>query len=432
MKKIFFILTLTTAIQFFSMAADVADNLLVHIKNDDAGAILEITNSSTVEELSAVSRTGLTALHFAAIQNHAVAANELLRKGVPVDVRAPKKNNTTPLHWAALQESIDVIRLLAKNGAALDAKADNGWTPVHFATRAGKLLSVANLIRLGANVNATDNSGNMPIHLAAAANDLKMVALLIKLDANKNVANGSGKLPINMATDQAVIDALKNVEQKIAEPAPVEIKTHSPKAKPTPVKEEIAAPKAAQPAPEVEVSVATTSVAPKVETAPIVEAEVQQEKTITPFTDETIQDIQKGKITQQITLKQQIQALIDDPKTERLANGAYYRGSYKFGYFDGVGSLYSPDGTLYEGEFVRGTRSGVGTFTYNNGDVYSGAWERNVPHGTGVFKFANGSYVSGRWERGILVRGEGIYVDSQYNRYRATWENNKVIAQEQE
>lgn len=423
MNKIFSLIIVFVATQLCLTATDVIDKLFLQIKNDDTGAIIETVQSSTVEELSAVSKTSLTALHYAAIQNHTIAVNELLRKGVSADVRAPEKNNTTPMHWAALQESIDVIRLLVKNGAKLDAKADNGWTPLHFAARAGKLLAVANLARLGADVNAKDNSGNMPIHLAAAANDIKMVTLLKKLNASFDVANAAGMLPANMTTDQAILDVLKKEEIVVAEPDPVEIK------EPTPVVVEVKEQKAKE-IPAVEP--ATSKPVEVVEKVTPVTTPKKQDKTIKTFSAEAIQDLQKDTIAQQLTLKQQIQALIDDPQTDRLANGAYYKGSYKFGNFDGVGVLYSPDGTLYEGEFVRGSRSGLGTFTYNNGDVYSGAWERNVPHGTGVFKFSNGSYVSGKWENGVLVKGEGIYIDSQYNRYRATWENNKVVAQEKE
>ena len=129
---------------------------------------------------------------------------------------------------------------------------------------------------------------------------------------------------------------------------------------------------------------------------------------------------------------QHIQAIIADPETERLSNGSYYKGNYRFGRFHGVGVLYSPDGTLYEGEFKSGSRSGFGTFTYSNGDVYTGEWKRNVPHGNGEFKCANGTFISGVWEKGQLVKGEGVYIDLQQNKYRAVWENNKVISKVKE
>jgi ankyrin repeat protein len=412
MKKIIPAVVILALAQVFTLASEVANKLLRYIKEDDTGAIIELVQASSAAELGEISRTGLTALHFAAIQNHVVAANELLGKGVPVDVRAPAKNNTTPLHWAASQESIDVIRLFVKNGADINAKADNGWAPLHFAVRAGKLVSVANLVKLGADINEKDGSGNAPIHLAAAANDLKMVIMLLKLNAKTDEQNAVGKLPIDMATDSAVVAELKI-------PAPVQ-------------------PAVVEAAPVVtEVAPAVTEAAPVVtEAAPVVEelpaTPNKQEKSIVIFTQEQLKNLQNDEEEKKLSRSQHIQAIIADPETERLSNGSYYKGSYRFGRFHGVGVLYSPDGTLYEGEFKSGSRSGLGTFTYSNGDVYTGEWKRNVPHGNGEFKCANGTFISGVWEKGQLIKGEGVYIDLQQNKYRAVWENNKVISKVKE
>lgn len=421
MKKAISVLTIFVTAQLCVVASEVANNLLRYIKNDDAGAIIELAQKSSAEELGAISRTGLTALHFAAVQNHVVAANELLNKGVPVDVRAPAKNNTTPLHWAAYNESIDVIRLLIKKGADINAKADNGWTPLHFAVRTGKTVAVANLVKLGADVNAKDGSGNMPIHLAAAANDLKLVKLLLKLDAKIDVANEVGKLPVDMATDEVVAVELKltTLDSVVEAPdpvieAPVEVSAPAP----VPVAETLVVDEPVV-APIAEESVAETSVP-------------AQENTIVTLTKEQINELQSNTEEQKLSHSQHIQALISDPEVDRLSNGSYYKGGYRFGNFHGMGVLYSPDGTLYEGEFKRGSRSGLGTFTYSNGDVYTGEWERNVPHGNGVFKCVNGTIITGVWKKGELVRGEGVYIDIQQNRYRAIWENNKVISKELE
>lgn len=412
MKKIIPAVVILALAQVFTLASEVANKLLRYIKEDDTGAIIELVQASSAAELGEISRTGLTALHFAAIQNHVVAANELLGKGVPVDVRAPAKNNTTPLHWAASQESIDVIRLFVKKGADINAKADNGWAPLHFAVRAGKLVSVANLVKLGADINEKDGSGNAPIHLAAAANDLKMVIMLLKLNAKIDERNAVGKLPIDMATDPAIVAELKIPAP--AQPAVVE-----------------AAPAVTEAAPVVE------EIAPVVEeTAPVVEelpaTPNKQEKSIVIFTQEQLKNLQNDEEEKMLSRSQHIQAIIADPETERLSNGSYYKGSYRFGRFHGVGVLYSPDGTLYEGEFKSGSRSGLGTFTYSNGDVYTGEWKRNVPHGNGEFKCANGTFISGIWEKGQLIKGEGVYIDLQQNKYRAVWENNKVISKVKE
>jgi hypothetical protein len=419
MKKIIPAVVILALAQVFTLASEVANKLLRYIKEDDTGAIIELVQASSAAELGEISRTGLTALHFAAIQNHVVAANELLGKGVPVDVRAPAKNNTTPLHWAASQESIDVIRLFVKNGADINAKADNGWAPLHFAVRAGKLVSVANLVKLGADINEKDGSGNAPIHLAAAANDLKMVIMLLKLNAKIDERNAVGKLPIDMATDPAVVAELKipaPAQPAVVEAAPVVTEV-------APVVTE-AAPVVTEAAPVVE------EIAPVVEELP--STPNKQEKSIVIFTQEQLKNLQNDEEEKKLSRSQHIQAIIADPETERLSNGSYYKGSYRFGRFHGVGVLYSPDGTLYEGEFKSGSRSGLGTFTYSNGDVYTGEWKRNVPHGNGEFKCANGTFISGVWEKGQLIKGEGVYIDLQQNKYRAVWENNKVISKVKE
>ena len=82
----------------------------------------------------------------------------------------------TPLHWAAYKDASSVAQVLLSNGAAVDAKSNDGRTPLHLAAGADGSSVAQVLLSNGAAVDAKDNNGWTPLH----ERRLWMVRLLLR------------------------------------------------------------------------------------------------------------------------------------------------------------------------------------------------------------------------------------------------------------
>lgn len=88
-----------------------------------------------------------------------------LASGTAVDAVDPEHGGT-PLIWAAATYHPEVVELLAKRGANVNAIAGDGGTALHAAAFLGDDKGVEVLIRHGANVNAPNKTGNTPLDVA--------------------------------------------------------------------------------------------------------------------------------------------------------------------------------------------------------------------------------------------------------------------------
>ena len=81
-------------------------------------------------------------------------------------VEARDKDGSTPLHCAVWKGHQQVVALLLKAGADVNAQNENdhwGTTPLHAAAHANQAAIAQLLIDYGANVRATDREGRTPL-----------------------------------------------------------------------------------------------------------------------------------------------------------------------------------------------------------------------------------------------------------------------------
>jgi ankyrin repeat protein len=89
--------------------------------------------------------------------------------------------------------------LLANDPLLLDARDKDGSTPLHCAVWKGHEEVVALLVRAGADVNAhneNDHWGTTPLHAAAHANQSAIAQLLIDHGADINARDREGRTPL--------------------------------------------------------------------------------------------------------------------------------------------------------------------------------------------------------------------------------------------
>ncbi len=121
---------------------------------------------------------GITPLHTAAFHGRTEIVRLLLRS--KADINAGDKEGETPLLSALAGGHAEISELLINRGAQINIKMKNGWTPLHFAAALGKEDLVRLLVEKGAELNAKTNEGKTPLDLAVAKGHKEVAAFLEK------------------------------------------------------------------------------------------------------------------------------------------------------------------------------------------------------------------------------------------------------------
>ena len=141
-------------------------------------------------------------LHQAVFAGYEGITKHLLSKGADID--AIDKNGCTPLFIAAREDLKEIVNILIRNGASIDAKANSqDWTPLHIATYHKHHEIVKMLVDSKANVNEvmyTSTHHVTPIHFAIMNKDLDVTKLLVDNGADINFKmTPDGLTPIHLA-----------------------------------------------------------------------------------------------------------------------------------------------------------------------------------------------------------------------------------------
>lgn len=153
-------------------------------------------------------RGGSTPLHLAAGDNQLRVAQALLDRGADANDRA--WNGWTPIHWA---RSAEMIGLLKKRGADLEAKGTDALTPLAFAAIFGANETAVALIEAGADVEPVMPEwwqdplchhviSQLEVEQNGAA-AIKVLKALIKRGADLNRTNQLGQTPLLLASSRS-------------------------------------------------------------------------------------------------------------------------------------------------------------------------------------------------------------------------------------
>ncbi|NXW36735.1 ANK2 protein, partial [Phaetusa simplex] len=126
-------------------------------------------------------RKGNTALHIASLAGQAEVVKVLVKEGA--NINAQSQNGFTPLYMAAQENHIEVVKYLLENGANQSTATEDGFTPLAVALQQGHNQAVAILLE-----NDTKGKVRLPaLHIAARKDDTKSAALLLQNDHNADV-----------------------------------------------------------------------------------------------------------------------------------------------------------------------------------------------------------------------------------------------------
>lgn len=138
---------------------------------------------------------GVTPLIRAAIEGHGEMVLLLLKRGA--DIEAPFKGNTALIE-ATLQNNYDIVYLLIENGANKEAKTKDGHTALHLAAANAYLKIVEILVDAGADINTKDNKLITPLMSAALCNKLWMVEWLLNRGADVGAKDKDGETALTL------------------------------------------------------------------------------------------------------------------------------------------------------------------------------------------------------------------------------------------
>jgi ankyrin repeat protein len=109
-----------------------------------------------------------TALMFAVYSDALEIVEAVLRYKPNLELRT-KNESRTALHQAVARAErlrVDIVEVLIKAGANVDATDEKGWTPLHIAAWDGKAELISALLKAGANPNIHAHDGALPLSLA--------------------------------------------------------------------------------------------------------------------------------------------------------------------------------------------------------------------------------------------------------------------------
>ena len=156
----------------------------------------------------------------AAVRGNTEILKVLIKLGAKIN--AQDDSGKTPLHWAALYAQGSVVTELLSQGAIPNIQDNEGRTPLHCAARADisnpmggqnviginpfALLSMSgrfaaivdSLLKKNADPNIADNNGNTPVHLAAQQ-EAEIVGSLLAKGGDTTIKNKAGKTPKDIA-----------------------------------------------------------------------------------------------------------------------------------------------------------------------------------------------------------------------------------------
>ena len=108
-------------------------------------------------------------------------------------------NQNTPLHLAATRGRLDLVRMLLKRGAEVQARGIRGYTPLFSAVEGGNPDVVRLLLDHGADVHIRDKNENNALHIAAVHGHLEIARMLLALNLDVNARNDHGMTPLYSA-----------------------------------------------------------------------------------------------------------------------------------------------------------------------------------------------------------------------------------------
>lgn len=177
-------------------------------------------------------RDGCGLLSWAAAEGYLEAVQLFLDADENENIEAPNQYGSTPLILAAARGHVEVVRLLLKRGANIEARGARNRTALEWAEQNGHPDCVAlireqlaeplltavldgevelteRILGLGADKETQDSYGNTPLALAALKGRVEILQLLLGVDADTEAKNQAGNTPLALAAAEGYLEIVQ-------------------------------------------------------------------------------------------------------------------------------------------------------------------------------------------------------------------------------
>eukprot|EP01116_Phalansterium_solitarium_P010802 TRINITY_DN260_c0_g3_i3.p1 TRINITY_DN260_c0_g3~~TRINITY_DN260_c0_g3_i3.p1 ORF type:complete len:1209 (-),score=478.65 TRINITY_DN260_c0_g3_i3:113-3739(-) len=152
-----------------------------------------------------ISEQGVSPMHLAALHDADLTMNFLLRAGGMVNL--VDMHGRMPLHCACLNGGHRLVKRLLETDGVLVGQSWSGpeLSPLHIAAMLGKVQVVELLIKARADLDARDADGRTPLHWAATGDHAKVVRLLLDAGADVNAKDHYLATPLLMTLKRSTL-----------------------------------------------------------------------------------------------------------------------------------------------------------------------------------------------------------------------------------
>ncbi|MCJ1354090.1 MAG: hypothetical protein MMC33_004077 [Icmadophila ericetorum] len=150
-------------------------------------------------------------------EQFALPENRVLDEEIPLiyDVRPSyrgQKGSKTPLHYAAENGHHDVVGLLLRHHAPINAVDGTHSTPLLLATANGHLRTIDELFRVDrskADILMSNSTGHTPLHYAVQHNFVDILKLLLQRNPDLEATTQDGSRALHLAAANGGVEAVK-------------------------------------------------------------------------------------------------------------------------------------------------------------------------------------------------------------------------------
>jgi ankyrin repeat protein len=165
--------------------------------------------------VNAADKNGSTALMFASYSGYLQDYTEITKEDAAEYMRlynADIFNSGEYLKSANFmaRHYLEIVKLLMKAGAEMEAKDSNGLTPLMYAASRAYVTSIAKyLIERGAAINASSANGDTPLMLAVRSGNHETIKMLLAAGAGTTMKNKDGMTASDFSSDDETTAILK-------------------------------------------------------------------------------------------------------------------------------------------------------------------------------------------------------------------------------
>ncbi|XP_040358376.1 transient receptor potential cation channel subfamily A member 1 [Ixodes scapularis] len=197
---------------------DYEDNSPLHsaCEHEAADAISFLIDNGA--DTSLLNKNTQSPLHVSTQLNKVKSLQALVKHKDKVDTNLRSKHGRTALHLAAIYDHAECARiLLSQFGASPKITCDNGFYPIHEAAKNASANAIEALLEWGESsgysraemMKLFDADGNVPLHSAVHAGDIKAVKLCLESGALISTQQHDLSTPVHLACAQGAIDIVK-------------------------------------------------------------------------------------------------------------------------------------------------------------------------------------------------------------------------------